>query len=178
MLICYSCGLAFSEDEALKIVETHHELEDKFQEEFYVCPNCHGDFDEAFQCADCEKWFMDIDIHFGTGDRGKGYCDECLKANVTLDNFKAFATADTPENESTILTEFVWTKLLKLQKFEMPPHSSKELNTICLCLYNTRQALSEETQNGDLLEKVREFVVHWYADEFVDFLNDQEENHE
>jgi hypothetical protein len=64
MFKCCECGRVFDETERAEWYEPHGEKMDG-------CPNCKGDYEEAFKCELCGE------IHFAS-ERTEGVCDACI----------------------------------------------------------------------------------------------------
>ena len=61
MYVCLSCGHLFEEGEEKKTTEITGE-------NFYSCPICGGDFEEADSCEECGAYSSELCY---------GYCGEC-----------------------------------------------------------------------------------------------------
>jgi DNA-directed RNA polymerase subunit RPC12/RpoP len=64
MYKCVDCGRVFEESEFLAWVEPHGET-------MIGCPNCRGDFDEAFKCELCGEVYSASELI-------EGVCDSCI----------------------------------------------------------------------------------------------------
>lgn len=81
---CNQCGRVFEEDELSYWSESRGEFwGDSCEECGCGCPACHGDFDEASECAVCGEVHRDDDLHGGVCpgclDKYKTDFDACLK---------------------------------------------------------------------------------------------------
>lgn len=64
MYKCVDCGRVFEEAEFLAWVEPHGET-------MIGCPNCRGDFEEAFKCELCGEVYSASELT-------EGVCDSCI----------------------------------------------------------------------------------------------------
>ena len=73
---CYECGAIFDEGEEKEITEPHGETH-------FVCPYCHGGYEESEKCKCCGENFAKSEL---LGD----LCEECIKESVTVENVKKY----------------------------------------------------------------------------------------
>ncbi len=85
MYKCVECGHIFDDGEQSVSREYHTEIDGGFYEELASCPICGGEFEETLRCEKCGGEFLKDELVGGC------YCDECLKDEVTVDNFVGFA---------------------------------------------------------------------------------------
>lgn len=78
MVICENCGAVMHEEDLVHCKSWLSDYRGGTYEEYDVCP-CGGDVREAEQCKSCGEYF-DKD------DMCDGYCEECLKEKMTVDN--------------------------------------------------------------------------------------------
>ncbi len=85
MFKCHDCGHIFDECEAETRNEYHSEVPGGAYERFMCCPCCESDeIEETRRCKNCEGEFLPDELIGGY------YCEECLKASLTAENFIAF----------------------------------------------------------------------------------------
>jgi hypothetical protein len=70
MFVCLECGCTFEDP---KHCVNKHGLDTPPYEEYSVCPECGGDYTEAFRCDCCDEWITDTYIKIGS----ERYCDDC-----------------------------------------------------------------------------------------------------
>lgn len=85
MYKCIDCGHIFDDGEQAASREYHDEIPGGFHEDFASCPICGGDFEETVECKKCHGEFLPDELIGGY------YCEECLKAALTVDSFLDFA---------------------------------------------------------------------------------------
>ena len=69
---CIDCGHIFEEGEQATIQDDRGEFWGMpCSETLYVCPICHGDYEEARRCAVCESLFTDEEMNGGV-------CADCV----------------------------------------------------------------------------------------------------
>lgn len=73
---CFECGHLFENGEEVHITEEHGE-------KHTACPVCGGGYEETMQCPNCGAHHFDDDVYFG-------FCIDCLGAEATYDNMRAF----------------------------------------------------------------------------------------
>lgn len=71
MFICLDCGEIFEEP---KIFTETHGLDSPPYEKLYGCPECGGNFTEAFECDVCGEY---IDDEYIITDKGDRICNNC-----------------------------------------------------------------------------------------------------
>lgn len=98
MWICNDCGHTFEEP----VNEQNRSV--SVESEYAECPRCGSDdFDEAFVCTGCGKWFADTDLYYGL-------CKSCL-----ADKAKEYA-AEFVMNDPSIRSDFAWWLKDKLER--------------------------------------------------------------
>ena len=71
MFKCADCGYVFHEEDIAYWNEDRGEFWGQpCSETVSGCPNCHGDYYEAFECKECEEWFFEDELE-------DGLCEKC-----------------------------------------------------------------------------------------------------
>lgn len=84
MYKCIDCGHIFEDGEEALREEKHPYGSTTASEYFSVCPVCGGDFETAQTCKKCGGAFLEGELIGGY------YCEDCLKKELTADNFVNF----------------------------------------------------------------------------------------
>ena len=99
---CTDCGYVFDFEDRTVVKESHG-FDDGFCETFSCCPNCGGDFEDAFECHECGEAFTEDEIY---GDK---WCEKCLRETINYDTFFEYCEANKDEQYLDI---FVMSELL------------------------------------------------------------------
>lgn len=163
MYICIDCNATF--DEFKWIIEPHGEKTP-------CCPQCNGNFVPAEKCRVCGQYFDEEDLK-------EGYCDKCLKEQLTFENFRAYASEGYEDEELSMLEEFVLNHCFDLSFDDMPTGSSKKLKELLYKTYD--EYINDEKEkilNGRLTNGVK-FQIDDYMFgemwEFAEYLAERSE---
>ncbi len=86
MYICTQCNHIFEKGEEKKIEEYRGECFGfPVCEEYYVCPVCGENYEEAIKCSICGEYYLEEDLM-------NDICDNCLDNEVDYDNVLRFLT--------------------------------------------------------------------------------------
>lgn len=122
MYKCLDCGEVF--DEPASVRETHG-FTDGFAETFYVCPNCHGDYEKAEQCDNCHEWHAENELY-------EGWCEKCLRETINYDTFFEYCEANKDEQYLDI---FVMSELFGM---DCPKNVSWDFHQLMIDVYKAR----------------------------------------
>lgn len=71
MYKCCECGAIFEEGEEARWEEDRGEFWGvRCSETVSGCPECHGDYEEVFECEECGEWFFEDELT-------DGVCEHC-----------------------------------------------------------------------------------------------------
>ena len=133
MFKCCDCGHMFKDGER-KTILTDYGVHDGFYDTVAVCPVCNGSFEEVFQCKKCGEWLCENEIH-------EGWCEDCLKEQITYQSFFDYCEANRHENYLDI---FVMDEFLDM---DMPKKSSVEFHALMIDFYKKQVANVEWEQS-------------------------------
>ena len=136
---CRECGHTFREDD-IGSIEEKHLLDGHYagSEHFSCCPECHGDYDDADYCCECDEVFAEDELY-------SGWCEKCLRETINYDTFFEYCEANKDEQYLDI---FVMSELLG--GMDCPKHSTDEFHQLMVGEYSYKVNLirSYETMFG------------------------------
>ena len=121
---CRECGHTFREDD-IGTIEEKHFLDGHYagSEHFSCCPECHGDYDDADYCCECDEVFAEDELY-------SGWCEKCLRETINYDTFFEYCEANKDERYLDI---FVMCDMLNCD--EAPEFPSYEFHQIMIDHY-------------------------------------------
>ena len=140
MYKCYDCGEVFESP------DSHEEGRGEFwgvscSETVSDCPNCGGDYEEAFRCEKCGEYFFEDEMH---GDM----CDGCIDAyKYNVDVCYEIGAEDTEE--------------IKINGFLVAMFDTAEIESI---LYNHLKNANKEIDCSPFIDDDRS----WFADKILE----------
>lgn len=168
MYQCKWCKNRFDEPYIKRWTEDYGE---HFEQE--VCPDCgDDDIEELVSCECCGENFPEDELYWD------GYCESCILEAVTYDRFyKWLIDEDKDETDSGSLEDFMFTKVFRLTRSDVPTHSNFELKDALKNYYDV--IIASECDLHDtvgayktILETAREYIKDTgNLDNYVEWLN-------
>ena len=171
---CRECGHTFREDDIGSIEEKHF-LDGHYagSENFYCCPECHGDYDDADYCCECDEVFAEDELY-------SGWCEKCLRATINYDTFFEYCEAN---KDDQYLDIFVMSELLG--GIDCPKHSNYEFHQLMIDVYKKEvdaikfyENQFEHKPSGDFVDACIRFIMdddgEIGRENYADWLNKRE----
>ena len=153
-LICTECKNIFDYGEEKRWTEPHGEP-------LSGCPVCGGAYVEAEKCRFCFGEFLEDDLT-------NGYCDDCLRENITYDNFWLYITY------RGLVADFMFARLFKS---DVPAYVSPEFKNMMDLVYHLFANYERRFRKDDLMKLCESYVfdndVNKY--DFAEWLEYQQE---
>ena len=133
---CRECGHTFREDDIGSIEEKHF-LDGHYagSENFSCCPECHGDYDDADYCCECDEVFSEDELY-------SGWCEKCLRETINYDTFFEYCEANKDEQYLDI---FVMSELLG--GMDCPKDSTVEFHFLMVDYYKRMVDLDKDVES-------------------------------
>ena len=173
MFKCCDCGHLFEDGEQAIWYENQGECHGRIaMEKFGGCPMCKGDYEEVYQCKECEEWHCEDELY-------EGWCEKCLRETINYDTFFEYCEANKDEQYLDI---FVMSELLG--GMDCPNNVSYEFHELMVDTYKERveQIKRDKQMFGKTYGEIIDACIRFIMDDdgsigienYADWLNNRE----
>ena len=174
MFKCCECGHLFEDGEQAIWYENQGECHGRIaMEKFGGCPMCKGDYEEVYQCKECEEWHCEDELY-------EGWCEKCLRETINYDTFFEYCEANKDEQYLDI---FVMSELLG--GMDCPNNVSYEFHELMVDTYKERveQIKRDKQMFGKTYGEIIDACIRFIMDDdgsigrenYADWLNSKKE---